>query len=164
MHFKPGQHQYTSLSRLPQILHPQGGQAQLHDCAFTRRQFMGAAAGAAGLALGSGFFSSAFAGDCADPRPIPGGNQLLFPDPRVFHIFLPGYPFFPINDPATNDPSVITDFVGQVGLSYVRGMGTHTDLTTGAVSHLPFEVDLRFMKGAFVGLDGRLHHGAFALI
>jgi hypothetical protein len=28
----------------------------------------------------------------------------------------------------------------------------------------PFEVHLRFMKGEFVGADGRHCHGAFALI
>jgi hypothetical protein len=34
----------------------------------------------------------------------------------------------------------------------------------GQERHLPFEVDLRFMKGEYVGLDGRKRHGAFALI
>jgi hypothetical protein len=112
----------------------------------------------------SRFLSSALAADCDDPRPIPGGQQFLFPDPTVFHILLPGYPFFPDNNPATNDPSVITDFNGHVGLAYVQGMGTHTNLLTNAVRHLPFEVDLRFMKGEYIGADGRNHHGAFALI
>ena len=30
--------------------------------------------------------------------------------------------------------------------------------------HLPFESDVRFMSGEFVGADGRNHHGAFAFI
>jgi hypothetical protein len=43
-------------------------------------------------------------------------------------------------------------------------MGTHTDKTTGRVSRLPYRVDLRFMKGVYVGKDGKHHHGAFAAI
>lgn len=54
----------------------------------------------------------------------------------------------------TSDPSLITDFNGHVGLTYVRGMGTRTDKATGGTQHLPFEVDLRFMKGVFVAADG----------
>jgi hypothetical protein len=94
------------------------------------------------------------------PSPIP---QVL--DPTVpIHIQLPGYPPAGSPDPAHNDPSTITDFNGQIGLSYVRGMGTRTDKATGSTAMLPFEVDLRFMKGEFVAADGRRRHGAFALI
>jgi hypothetical protein len=133
----------------------------------SRRHFIrtAAGAGAAGLMVSSGLFSKAFAvPSSSDPKPIPGGEQLLFPDPTVFHLHLPGFPPFPDNNPATKDPSVITDFNGDVGLAYVNGTGTHTDLVTGDETHLTFGVDLRFMKGEYVGEDGNHHHGAFALI
>jgi hypothetical protein len=74
----------------------------------------------------------------------------------------PGYPGF--GNAATDDPSVITDFNGHVGVTYVQGWGTHTDKTTGKVKRLPWEVDLRFMKGAYVASDGKQRHRTFALI
>jgi len=126
---------------------------------FTRRQAVATGAAALGLlALPRYAFG---APPSAGPKPIP---QVL--DPAVpIHIQLPGYPPFGSPDPATNDPSTITDFNGHVGLTYVRGTGTRTDKATSAsTSGLPFEVDLRFMKGEFVAADGRRRHGAFALI
>ena len=90
----------------------------------------------------------------ATPLPIPGGLQLLGPSGPLFHVFLP----------ATGvEPSTITDFNGFVGWAAVGGMGTHTPVGE-APSHLPFESDVRFMLGEFVGADGRNHHGAFAFI
>ena len=75
-----------------------------------------------------------------------------------------GYPVSAHSRPDKEDPSTITDFNGHIGLAYVVGMGTHTDQMTGDVSHLPYEVDLRFMKGVYVGKDLKIHHGTFALI
>jgi hypothetical protein len=133
--------------------------------AMSRRQFMLMAVGTTGLLLSPRLVSPLLAANSVEPRPIPGGLQFLAPDnTTVFHVFAPGYPFFPGNDPATNDPSVITDFNGRIGLAFVQGTGTHTDLTTGQERHLPFEVDLRFMQGAYVGLDGKRHHGAFTFV
>lgn len=153
---------FRVVSGPPDTLHRRAGRSRLWERALSRRQFLHTAMGATGLVLGAGLVSPARADGCADPRPIPGGLDILGTG-EIFHLRLPGYPGFGM-DPATNDASVITDFNGQIGLSYIRGMGTHTDLATGAISHLPFEVDLRFMKGEFVGLDGRHHHGAFALV
>ncbi|MGH3132777.1 MAG: hypothetical protein ACRDNY_03380 [Gaiellaceae bacterium] len=96
----------------------------------------------------------------AGPNPIPG----ILPEIPFIHIRLPGYPPLGGPDPATNDPVTITDFNGHVGLTYVRGMGTRTDKATNATAHLPFEVDLRFMKGVFVATDDRRRNGAFALV
>jgi hypothetical protein len=112
--------------------------------------------------LGSGL-SSARGDECPAPRHIPSGLEFLG-DGTFYHVFAPGYPPPGSNPPETNDPSVITDFNGNIGLAYVQGMGTHTDKTTGDVSTLPFEVDLRFMKGEYIGQDGRHHHGAIALV
>jgi hypothetical protein len=129
--------------------------------ALSRRQFLGTAAGVAGLLLGSRCLSPAHAAVCADPKPIPGGFEAFG---HFYHLLSPGHPVFGTLGPDKEDPSSIFDFNGHVGLAYVVGMGTHTDKTTGIVSHLPYEVDLRFMKGEFVGKDGKKHHGAFALI
>lgn len=137
--------------------------AQRTQMLLTRRNFL--QAGGAALALALGLPAMARADGAAEPRPIPGGIQPLLPgNPTLFHILLPGYPPAGSPDPATNDPSVITDFNGHIGLSYIQGTGTRTDRQTGEVKHLPFEVDLRFMKGEYVGLDGHHHHAAFALI
>ena len=90
----------------------------------------------------------------ATPVPIPGGLQLLGPSGPLFHFFLP----------ATGaEPSTITNFNGFIGWAAVGGMGTHT-VAGSAPEHLPFEADVRFMQGEFVGTDGRNHHGAFAFI
>lgn len=89
----------------------------------------------------------------ATPVPIPGGLQLLGPGGPLFHVFLPA--------PGV-EPSTITNFNGFIGWAAVGGMGTHT--VGGQASHLPFESDMRFMTGEFVGADGRNHHGAFAFI
>jgi hypothetical protein len=126
---------------------------------FTRRQAVATGAAALGvLALPRFAFG---APPTAGPNPIPG----TLPQIPFIHIRLPGYPPLGSPDPATNDPSTITDFNGHVGLSYVRGTGTRTDKATGATtSGLPFETDLRFMRGEFVSSDGRRRHGTFALI
>jgi hypothetical protein len=132
--------------------------------ALSRRRFLSAAAGAAGLLLGAGTWSPARAGGNSDPNPIPGGLDFLG-DGTIFHVLAPGYPGTGL-DPAANDPSTIADFNGAVGLAYVRGTGTHTDKTTDppTVSRIPWEIDLRFMKGEYVGVDGKRHQGAFALV
>jgi hypothetical protein len=90
----------------------------------------------------------------ATPVPIPGGLQLLGPSGPLFHVFLPA--------PGV-EPSTITNFNGFVGWAAVGGMGMHT-VAGEAPQHLHFESDVRFMRGEFVGADGRNHHGAFAFI
>lgn len=163
MNLTPLQSRHARLSSL------RGGLGALHRHrgdthvarALSRRQFLGIAAGATGLHLGSSFWSPARAAMCADPRPIPGGFPALG---HFYHLLSPGHPVFGTLGPDKEDPSSITDFNGHIGLAYVVGMGTHTDKITGDVSHLPYEVDLRFMKGEYVGKDGKKHHGAFALI
>ena len=87
------------------------------------------------------------------PQPIPGGLELLGPGTPLFHVFLPA---------SGAEPSTITDFNGFVGWAAVGGQGTHT--TGGVSSHLPFEADMRFFMGEYVGVDGKAHHGAFAFI
>ena len=88
-----------------------------------------------------------------DPQPIPGGLELLGPSTPLFHLFLPA---------SGAEPSTITDFNGFIGWAAVGGQGTHK--TGGVSSRLPFESDLRFIIGEYVGVDGKHHHGAFAFI
>ncbi len=125
-----------------------------------RRRFLGLSAGATGLLLAGGAWSTALAGRTCEPQPIPHTLDPDGPGPLPpIHLLLPG-----VAHPADADPSSITDFNGHVGYAIIDGTGTRTDLTTNMVTENPFEVDLRFMKGVFVGADGRRCHGAFALI
>ncbi|HKA06128.1 MAG TPA: hypothetical protein VKD71_02640 [Gemmataceae bacterium] len=128
----------------------------------SRRHFLRSAAGAAGLLLGAGALPARAGGGGSAPVPIPGGLD-FFGDGSVFHVYAHGYPGFSV-DPGQEDPITIWNFNGDFGLTYVRGMGTHTDKTNGVQTHLPWEIDLRFMKGEYVGEDGKKHHGAFALV
>ncbi len=82
------------------------------------------------------------------PKPVPGGTTLPTANGDVlFHFFLPG---------SNNDPSLITDFVGNVGLANVDGTGKGSDNVT-----YNFDVDIRFMQGLYFGVDGRPHQGTF---
>ena len=132
--------------------------------ALNRRDFL-KLAGINALAFGAALALKGSASAHGDgPKPIPGGIQPFGPGTMVYHLFLPGYPPAGSPDPAVNDLSVITDFNGHVGLAYVQGTGTRTDLTSGETTRNVFEVDLRFMQGAYISEDGTHHHGTFALV
>jgi hypothetical protein len=57
------------------------------------------------------------------------------------------------------DPSTITDFNGFVGVAHVQGTGTD-----GSGNALFWDVDLRFMKGVYQGVDGNIHQATFAFV
>jgi hypothetical protein len=154
----------------PRLVH-----THLWERGFSRRSFIHRAAGATGLALGSGLSMPALAdqdrrrderdefedreGDAADaasPLPIPGGTQGIPGNPEVLHFFFPA---------PNAEPSLITDFRGFVGLASARGTGTGINTETGERVALEFDTDLRFMKGAYVGMcDRERHRGTFAFI
>ena len=91
------------------------------------------------------------------PVPIPGGTPVLG---GSYHLFGPA-----AIDPIDAEPSTITNLNGFVGLAYISGMVTQTNVQTGEQLRFPFvDSDMRFMKGEFRGTDGRMHHGAFAFI
>ncbi len=94
-------------------------------------------------------------GDGAAPRHIAGGTQFLGTGTEVFHVFVPG---------RGNEPSTIFDFDGFVGIAMVDGTGTGTDTRTGATTRLTFDNDMRFMQGAYIGVDGKKHRGTFGFI
>src|SRR5262249_61957007 len=96
----------------------------------------------------------------AAPLPIPGG--VLDPNTRGgpdLHVHLPG----PADSTSPNriggDPSPITDFNGFVGVAHLEGTGTD-----GSGNTLYWDVDLRFLKGVYRGVDGQIHQGTFAFV
>jgi hypothetical protein len=126
---------------------------------MSRRQFARTAAGTAFAgAVGSRLWkpgrteAASFA-----PVPIPGGSPALG---GAYHVFGPA-----AFDPIDAEPVTITNLNGFVGLAYVSGMVTQTNMKTGATMRLPFlNSDMRFMQGDFRGTDGRVHQGAFAFV
>jgi len=126
---------------------------------LSRRQFITTSVGATGAVLSSGLWlpAVAYAGenDHVAPRPIPGGTQFLGPGTEVFHVFGPVHGV---------EQSTIFDFKGFVGVAHIRGTGTGTDTGTGTTTTLLFDVDNRFMKGVYVGVDGKKHQGTFGFI
>jgi hypothetical protein len=123
------------------------------DRVVSRREFVGAAGGALTAVLGASLWVPALAqmAPASAPKPIPGGFTPPFTS-RFIHHFLPG---------RGKEPSQITDFKGFVALAKVSGSGTGTDKKTGATSRLLFEIDNRFMKGTYVGMDGQQYTGTY---
>jgi hypothetical protein len=155
---------------------------------LSRRAFFGGAGAAgAGLALGPALSMPVFADDensggdlnsrifsiSVSPNEIEHVNRAVQAGFGIkVHFFFPG----PVEGTAAatdpegvhpngRDPSLIYDFRGVIGeadLGDIRGMGTN--LNTGAHAPYKFHTDMRFMKGEFIGSDGRHHRGAFAFI
>jgi len=68
-------------------------------------------------------------------------------------------------DPIDALPITIADFTGMFGLAYISGMCTRTNMETKKTERFPFNgADMRFMKGAYLGEDGKVHNGAYAFI
>lgn len=87
-----------------------------------------------------------------EPRPIPGGfaeDFSIVPVDPLIHVLPPSVGF---------EMSTITDFNGVVGAAEIRGTATDGDLT------YDFDVDMRFMKGRYIGVDGQLRDAAFAFV
>jgi len=128
---------------------------------MTRRQFARAVTGTAvlGGAPGAGLFEPGIAKERESftPVPIPGGTPVLN---GAYHFFAPN-----LIDPIDAEPITITNMNGFVGLAYISGMVTQTNIQTGETLRLPFlNSDMRFMQGVFRGADGEVHRGSFALV
>jgi hypothetical protein len=136
-----------------------------HPETFTRRGFLGAAAGAAGLAAASQF-SLVVADDkepTAEPNPIPGGATAF--GFHVHHNPLPNDPTVPLS--GINDPSEIGDFNGLILDTMIRGGGMGNGVTfpgNDATGPLAFRADMGAMQGEYVGEDGNHHHGSFVFV
>lgn len=135
---------------------------------LNRRRFLATAGTATGVGLALGSASTASAKHPAIPRtrpapnPIPGGLELA--PGVVIHVF-------PAGDPAVTlpftgftlggidvEPCTITDFKGSSAVAYHVGSARASD---GRTYNL--ETDIRAYEGRYV-VDGKTHHGAFALV
>ena len=124
---------------------------------FSRRQFFGSAVG---FAMGAGLSKPLTAQNGnphtdATPKPIPGGVS-------PFGVFIHHFGVTPNTTPIANitEPSHITDFNGFVGLNKVRGVGSGS----GFSGPLSFQVDMGFMVGEYVAIDGRHYNATFGFI
>ena len=131
---------------------------------WSRREFVRSTGGgaAAAAALGSTLLRpqllSAAAPD--DPLPIPGGTPALG---GGFHLYGPTADGS--FDPIDAEPASITNFDGVVGLAYVDGTVTRTEISTGdQVEQRFIASDMRFMQGIYRGVDGKPRQGTFGFI
>lgn len=138
-----------------------GGRGHGAAGSVSRRQFFATTAGAA---LASGIWTPMRVladprGSDLTPKPIPGGVS-------PFGVFIHHFPPPPAGTSLAgiSDPSQIFDFNGFVTNTRIRGAGTGTDTTTGDTMPLTFQADMGFMKGEYIGQDGRYHHGTFGFI
>ena len=129
------------------------GHPHFWERVITRRQFIGTSALVGGAAMTAPLWSSAVvsAATMVDPKPIP---QTIFPG-APFHIELLG---------AHAEPSTITDFTGIIGGVDLVGTGVGTDTATGVQTPLFTAIDNRFMKGVYIGVDGKEHHATFGFV
>jgi hypothetical protein len=120
----------------------------------SRRGFMAGATGVAAMAATSRLWLPIAAR--AD-----GGEEIVAPRP-IPQLIAPGVPFHIIPTGPDTEPSTITDFEGTIGVAALTGAGV--GVTNGSRENLLHVVDVRFMKGKYVGVDGRRHHGTFAFV
>lgn len=142
----------------PHAGHGHIGHAHFWERALSRGQFLRTAAGATGAALGAGLWLPALT-QAAPARgvlanPIPGGIYFLGPGTELFHVS-PGSP-----GPSA-ELSTITDFHGLIGAAHLQGPAIQT-LADGTTTTLYADYDMRFMKGLYIGVDGRPHQGTFS--
>jgi hypothetical protein len=129
------------------------GHPHFWERAISRREFIGASALVGGAAMTAPLWTSvvASAAKAVDPKPIP---QTIAPG-APFHLELLG---------ASAEPSTITDFTGIVGGVDLLGTGVGTDTVTGATTPLFTAIDNRFIKGVYVGVDGKNHHATLGFV
>jgi hypothetical protein len=142
-------------SRWSVMQHAAEAAARVPEARMSRRQALHrgavATAGVAGLSMLDAAPALAWWG--SQPRPIPGGVDATFTpvtkDP-VWHFSYPAFGFEAIT---------ITDFHGVMGAGETQGYVRGSDGKT-----YTFDADMRFMRGTYVGLDGRTREGAFGFI
>jgi hypothetical protein len=129
--------------------HPYVGHDHFWQRAMSRRQFLGTTAAATAAVATSSMWLPVLADASGrDPVPIPGG---FFPG---YHAFLgPGV-----------EPSSIFNYRGVTGVAAVRGTGTGWNTETDESTALLFDSDNRFMRGQYIGVDGKEHEGTFGFI
>jgi hypothetical protein len=137
------------------IANPEGGHSHFWKHALSRRHFLAAAGLAGGAVVTSSawlpFVAEASDSAVAAPIPIPYGTTI---NGKLFH-FLPPQ--------ANTDVSSIYDFKGVVGVADIEGPGAGVHDGKALVDP-HFGSDNRFMKGVYMGVDGKRHRGTFAFI
>jgi hypothetical protein len=141
------------------LAHHQGGHAHFWERALSRRQFLAATGLAGGAVVTSSVWMplTAEARSAVAPTPIPYGTTIPGPGgvPVLFHFL----------GPAPNtDESSIFDFRGLVGVAEIDGPGAGMHLGEPLRADATFGSDNRFMKGMYIGTDGKRHRGTFAFI
>jgi hypothetical protein len=125
------------------------------EAPISRRQMLRRGAIATGAVAGLSLLdvAPALAATGRQPRPIPGGFDANFnpvPTNPFIHVLPPAYGF---------EMSTITDFHGEVVAGEVQG----TAHGSNGATHT-FDCDMRFMRGEYVGRDGRRRNGTFGFI
>jgi len=142
------------------IAQHQGGHAHFWERALTRRQFLATTGLAGGAVVTSSLWMPliAQASGSAAPTPIPYGSVVeikpLGLGPKLFHFLFPQL---------NTDESSIFNFKGTVGVAEISGPGVARH-NGELVPNTTFGSDNRFMKGTYIGVDGKRHHGTFAFI
>lgn len=128
------------------------GHPHFWERAMTRRRFLGTSAALGGAVITAPLWTSvvAEAATKVEPRPIP---QTFDGSPFHLQLVTP-----------TTEPSSITDFKGLVGGADLLGTGFGMDTKTGKKTFMWTAIDNRFMKGTYVGVDGKEHRGTFGFV
>jgi hypothetical protein len=129
--------------------------ARIPDARMSRAQALRRGALAAGALGGVSLLDAApaLAWWGGQPRPIPGGVDDTFtPVPKnpAWHFSYPAFGYEAIT---------ITDFHGVMGAGETQGSVRGSDGKTYS-----FDADLRFMRGTYVGRDGRTREGSFGFL
>jgi hypothetical protein len=98
----------------------------------------------------------------AAPKPIPGGlgRTAGAPEGVGIHFFPPAI----LPDGTILEPSTITDFNGVVAVADLKGTGEATDARTGIKYPAGYALDMRLMKGRYIGVDGVERDGVFGFL
>ena len=132
------------------------GHAHFWQRAMSRGTFIRSATGVGGAALTSGLWMPTLAQAAKSApvlaNPIPGGNRFLGPGTELFHVFGPA---------PGNELSTITDFDGFIAAAHSERPTLVTDKASGTTITGFTDLDMRFMSGRYIGVDGKHHHGTF---
>jgi hypothetical protein len=120
--------------------------------ALSRRDFLAAAGLAGGAVITSSVWMPVLAHGAPTPVPIPYGTMV---GGTLFH--------FQGTKPNL-DESSIYNFKGTVGVANISGPGAGVHNGQPLASNAQFGSDNRFMKGVYIGADGKRHHGTFGFI
>ena len=124
---------------------------------ISRRTFLGAGVGAAVISAGllRPVAASAAPG-IGNVLPIPSTLELFGVE---IHVQAP--PFTGAN----TDPSTVWNFQGASGIAFMDTSVTRTHRKTGEEEVLPSNLNhMTFMQGIYIGRDGHVREGTFALV